>query len=125
MLGKEDVDYSLTTVLVPFKFAKKKPEVDPLVLTSPYIQEIKNKFLYTMPTATIIFSEIIKTVTNSDSTIDDIVKIIGNDPPITAKVINIANSAYYSSAVKISSLKRAVVALGFNMIKEINISMIR
>lgn len=45
--------------------------------------------------------------------------IIERDPPLTSKVLRLANSAYYGFARQVASIDRAVVLLGANTIKNL------
>lgn len=49
-------------------------------------------------------------------------EVIKKDPALTAKILKVANSAYYGFSQKISDLERAVALLGFNMVKSLAIS---
>ena len=48
--------------------------------------------------------------------------VIQKDPPLAAKILKAANSAYYGFSQKISDLERAVALLGFNMVKSLAVS---
>jgi putative nucleotidyltransferase with HDIG domain len=58
-------------------------------------------------------------ISNPDSNTKDIAKVIETDQAIAAKVLRIANSAYYGMAGKISSVQHASVVLGLKTIGEI------
>jgi putative nucleotidyltransferase with HDIG domain len=49
-------------------------------------------------------------------------KIIQIDPPLTARVLKLANSAYYSPGRKISDIQEAIIRLGFDTVKELALS---
>ncbi len=51
----------------------------------------------------------------------DIIHTISIDPVLTAKVLRLINSAYFSVPFKVVSLNRAVVMLGLNTIKNVAI----
>ena len=51
-----------------------------------------------------------------------ITEVIQKDPPLAAKILKVANSAYYGFSQKISDLERAVALLGFNMVKSLAVS---
>jgi len=69
-----------------------------------------------------VVSSIIKIINDPDSTAKDIEEIIQVDPPLTARVLKVANSAYYSPQNKISEIDQAVIWLGFNTVKELILS---
>lgn len=58
-------------------------------------------------------------IRNPDSSAKDIAKLIESDQAIAAKVLRIANSAYYGMPGKISSVQHASVVLGFKTLGEI------
>jgi HD-like signal output (HDOD) protein len=58
-----------------------------------------------------------------NSSLSDIAWTILEDPPLTVQVIKLANSAYYNPySSRISTVSRAVMRLGVNVIKEICLS---
>ncbi|MFC1862816.1 HDOD domain-containing protein [Thermodesulfobacteriota bacterium] len=72
-----------------------------------------------IPTLPVISQKIMRVMENEDSTIKDIAKIIENDQSLTLKLLKIANSAFYGSLGKVSSLDNALVKLGMNEVKSI------
>jgi len=90
---------------------------------SPTIYSTLRKTLKSsIPTASVIVAEIIRTIYDMSSNAKDLANIIERDPPLVAKILRVANSAYYGSMNKITSITKAVVFLGFENIKEIVLS---
>jgi len=81
------------------------------------IQNIKK-----LPTLPVIFEKILETIDDPHSSATILQETIKNDQSITAKVLNMANSAYYGYAKRVSDLSRAIVILGFDMVKNIALS---
>jgi putative nucleotidyltransferase with HDIG domain len=54
-----------------------------------------------------------KKTQESDASAADIVRIIDRDPAMTAKILKVANSAYYGMSRRVDSIQMAVVILGF------------
>lgn len=52
----------------------------------------------------------------------DLVQVIEYDPVMTVKILKLLNSAYYNLPRKITSIKRSVVYIGFNTIKNLALS---
>lgn len=75
-----------------------------------------------LPTLPIIFEKILETIDDPNSSATILQETIKNDQSITAKVLNMANSAYYGYAKRVSDLSRAIVILGFDMVKNIALS---
>ncbi len=66
-----------------------------------------------------IVSNIVKTINDLSSTAKDLKEIIQIDPPLTAKILKLANSAYYTTRSKISEIEHAVIWVGYDAVKEL------
>jgi putative nucleotidyltransferase with HDIG domain len=66
-----------------------------------------------------VVSGIISIINDSRSNAKDLKEIIEIDPPLTARVLSLANSAYYGSREKISDIQQAVIWIGFEALKEL------
>ena len=88
-------------------------------MSHTFIEDVKNKVSESLPTDSSIVGKVIKTIHDRSSSAADLAAIIEHDPPLTAKILKVANSAYYGSSTKITSLKRSVVILGFDTVKEL------
>ncbi len=66
-----------------------------------------------------IASGILKVVNDIKSDAKDLEDVIKLDPPLVARVLKVANSAYYASREKISDINQAIVRIGFEMMKYI------
>lgn len=69
-----------------------------------------------------IVSGIVEITNNPRSTAKDLTELIGADPPLTAKVLKVANSAYYGGRGRIDDVEQAVIWIGFDTLKEIALS---
>jgi len=69
-----------------------------------------------------VVSGIINVINDPESSAKDLNDIIQIDPPLTARVLKVANSAYYGSPRKISEIQHAVIWIGFDVVKEIVLS---
>jgi putative nucleotidyltransferase with HDIG domain len=69
-----------------------------------------------------IVSGIIEIINNPKSTAKDLKELINADPPLTAKVLKVSNSAYYGGRGRISDIEQAVIWIGFDTLKEIALS---
>ncbi len=52
----------------------------------------------------------------------DLTEVISRDPALTAKILKVANSAYYGFSQEITSLKNAIALLGLKMVKSLAVS---
>ncbi len=72
-----------------------------------------------LPTLPSILAEVSRLTSSDDSSAADLVRVVVQDQALTARVLRAANSAYYGLRDKISTLDRAVVVLGFDMIRSL------
>jgi putative nucleotidyltransferase with HDIG domain len=75
-----------------------------------------------LPTLPAVIPKLLSLMDNPKSSAADVTEIISHDPSLTAKLLKVANSAYYGFPAKISDLKHAVALLGFNLVKSLAIS---
>lgn len=57
-----------------------------------------------------------------DSTADDMGKVISQDPALVARMLKIANSAYYGLSTEVDTITRAIAILGTNKIRDLVLS---
>ncbi|MBI5055203.1 MAG: HDOD domain-containing protein [Nitrospirae bacterium] len=79
-----------------------------------YIQQIK-----TLPTIPVIAQQILSLVGDDLVSISKLEKIVENDPAISAKILSVANSAYFASKTPTKTLGNAIFRIGFNNVKNI------
>jgi len=77
-----------------------------------------------LPSPPAIAAQILNTVQGKDFCMEDLEKIISTDPALTGKMLNIANSAFYSLPNKVTNITRAMSILGTNVIKNIALSFV-
>ena len=66
-----------------------------------------------------VISGIISLMNDPRSTARDLKNIIQVDPPLSAKILRISNSAFYSPQSKIDEIEKAIIWMGYNEVKEI------
>lgn len=76
--------------------------------------------LPTFPTTAL---EVIRLASESESSAAELSRIISKDPPLAARILRVANSPYYGFARRISTIEWAVVALGFETLRETVLSL--
>jgi putative nucleotidyltransferase with HDIG domain len=76
--------------------------------------------LPTFPTTAL---EVMRLASDSDSSAAELAKIISKDPALATKILRVANSPYYGFARKISTIEWAIVALGFESLRETILSL--
>ena len=79
-----------------------------------------------LPTLPSVVTKLMEMSEDSKSSAEDIAKVITLDPALTAKILKIANSAYYGFRQRASSLDGAIVTLGLKVVKSLalNVSVI-
>ena len=75
-----------------------------------------------LPSPPAIALQILNIVQQEEASMQDLAKIISADPALTAKLLRIANSSFYSLPNEVSSVERALSVLGTNVIKNIALS---
>ena len=85
--------------------------------TKRQVKRIKN-----LPTLPGIVQKISRMVENPDTTPADVGRLISQDQVLSAKVLRMANSAFFGMPRKISSITQALIILGFDVIKGLVLS---
>lgn len=62
---------------------------------------------------------VIRIINDPNSNAKNLKDLIQVDPPLAARVLRVANSAYYASPRKINEIDQAVIWMGFDTLKEI------
>lgn len=79
-----------------------------------YVQNIKE-----LPTIPVTAQEILGLVSDDLVSVSKLEKIIENDPAIAAKIISVANSAYFGVKTPSKTLNNAILRIGFNNVRNI------
>ena len=75
-----------------------------------------------LPTRNHVAFEVIQLCADPNSTVNQLKSIISSDQVLTSQILRIANSSYFNYPRTIHSIERAIVILGFNLIRDIAIS---
>lgn len=70
-----------------------------------------------------LVNKILSTIRNPASSAGELKELIEVDPPLCAKVLARANSAYYGFKREVSSIQDAIVFIGYNAVNELCLSM--
>jgi putative nucleotidyltransferase with HDIG domain len=79
-------------------------------------------YIARMPSLSTTVIKVLETCNDPRASANDLQRIISLDPVLTARVLRLINSAYYSPGVPITSLTRAIVMLGLNTVKNLALS---
>lgn len=75
-----------------------------------------------LPTLPAVITQIISLIDNPQTSARDVSRIISTDQALTAKILKLANSAFYGFPREISTVNHAVVVLGFETVKSLGLS---
>ncbi len=75
-----------------------------------------------LPTLPAVVAKMIEMVDNPKTSAALLAKLISKDQALTAKILKLANSAYYGFPREISTVNLAIVVLGFNTVKDMGLS---
>jgi putative nucleotidyltransferase with HDIG domain len=75
-----------------------------------------------LPTLPIVVTKLIELVGNPKTSAGDLDHLISADQALSAKILKVANSAFYGFPRKIVTIKWAIVVLGFEAVKNLGLS---
>jgi putative nucleotidyltransferase with HDIG domain len=78
------------------------------------------KELPTFPTTAL---EVMRLASDSETSAAELSRIVSKDPSLSTRILRVANSPYYGFAKKISTIEWAIVALGFETLRETVLSL--
>jgi putative nucleotidyltransferase with HDIG domain len=78
--------------------------------------------LLNLPTLPTLAAKLLDLVDNPNTNASNLAKFVAQDQVITARLLKLSNSAYYGHGREITSVHQAVVMLGFDMVREISLS---
>jgi putative nucleotidyltransferase with HDIG domain len=79
-----------------------------------YVQQITQ-----LPTIPVIAQEILRLTHNEHTALDKLDNIIENDPSITAKILSVANSAFFGYKTTTQTIHDAILRIGFNNVRDV------
>jgi putative nucleotidyltransferase with HDIG domain len=91
-----------------------------------YVPVMKRRFfknIHDLPTLPTVLSKIISTLDDPRSSAGDLDQIIRHDQSLTTKLLAVANSAYYGFRHEVTTVSRAVVAIGYTEVRNLCLGM--
>ena len=76
-----------------------------------------------LPTLPTVVSKMIDLVDNPKTSAGSLARLISTDQALTARILKLANSAYYGLSREVSTVNMAIVVLGFNTVKDMGLSL--
>lgn len=94
-------------------------------MSTPDPQRIKKitEKVIGLPTLPTVVSKMIDMVDNPKTSAGSLAGLISTDQALTARILKLANSAYYGFSREISTVNMAIVVMGFNSVKEMGLSL--
>jgi HD-like signal output (HDOD) protein len=89
---------------------------------SPQLKD-RIEHLSNLPTLPKLATHLLEVINSPDAGAADVANLAGRDVSMSAKILRLANSAYYGSPHKIASIQTAVVRLGLRVIRTIVLSL--
>ena len=77
-----------------------------------------------LPTLPVIARKVMTLADDDTAGPEKLAAIISSDQALSARVLSLANSAYYGHRAKISTIKHAMVIIGMNMLKQLSLSVL-
>ncbi|MDR3456803.1 MAG: response regulator [Verrucomicrobiae bacterium] len=110
----------------PFELKTLKSALARIYSLDAYLKDEKLRSLVgrmrTLPSFPAIYLEILKEIDSPNSSIETIAHIIAKDPGITAKMLQVTNSAAFGLAGSISDPAHAVQHLGLSAVRSLTLS---
>ena len=75
-----------------------------------------------IPTLRQVAIKLLEIIDNPNSKIEEVHRIVTQDPPLAAKILRLVNSAYMGLSTRVADVKQAIVLLGFNMVRTMALS---
>ncbi|MBT4521451.1 MAG: HDOD domain-containing protein [Halieaceae bacterium] len=75
-----------------------------------------------LPSLPTVAAKLISMMSDEDASLNDIADVVSMDVALSAKILKVANSAYYSFPQKVDSMTRAVSMLGLNAVRSLALS---
>jgi len=75
-----------------------------------------------LPTLPTVASALISLTSREDTTLTDIADLVSKDIALSAKILKVSNSAFYSFPQQIGSINQAVSILGINAVRSLVLS---
>ena len=76
----------------------------------------------TLPTLPVIVTRVLEVTDSANASANELGDVIANDVSLSAKVLNLANSAFYGFTRRITTIRQAVVVLGFDTVRSLALS---
>jgi HD-like signal output (HDOD) protein len=76
---------------------------------------------FEMPSIPVVLTKIIQVLDDNSSSARDLEELILHDPSLSARILKLANSAFYSFRSEVKTISHAIPLLGMNLVKSLAI----
>jgi HD-like signal output (HDOD) protein/CheY-like chemotaxis protein len=126
--GQSELNLAVKSAAIAHQYLCKPVDGDTLQATVARATALKNSFedpsllalvsgIRSLPSVPALYRELIEQLQQPDTGVEEVVNIIVKDTAMTAKVLQLANSAFFGLSRRITSPKDAVIYMGIDMIK--------
>jgi len=77
-----------------------------------------------LPSIPIVLARILEVMDDSNSSARQLEEVILHDPSLSARILRLANSAFYSFENEVKTVSRAIPLLGFNLVRSLAIGVV-
>jgi putative nucleotidyltransferase with HDIG domain len=77
-----------------------------------------------LPTLPVIAQKVMSLADDDSTGVQKLAAIISSDQALSARVLSLANSAYYGHRGTVSTIQRAMIVIGMNMLKQLSLSVL-
>jgi HD-like signal output (HDOD) protein len=96
--------------------------MDDLNISREHILKKIQAYIARMPSLSTTVVKVLDTCNDPMASANDLKRVVSLDPVLTARVLKLINSAYYSLGKPVASLSRAIIMLGVNTVKNLALS---
>ena len=76
---------------------------------------------FEMPSIPVVLTRIIQVLDDNESSARELEDLILHDPSLSARILKLANSAFYSFRCEVKTISHAIPLLGINLVKSLAI----
>lgn len=91
------------------------------LLSNPELKEVVSR-LDSLPSLPSLYLELNEELNKTEQSLEKVSRLIAADMAMTAKILQLVNSAFFGLQVQVSDAKRAIALLGFDVVKSLVLS---
>lgn len=131
--GYTDLEATLRAVPVAHQFLSKPCDAATLenvierafalqaLIQDPAVRRVIGQ-IAKLPSQPRVYTELVRLLGNADTNAADVARLLEQDMAMRAKLLQLVNSSFFGMPRRLTSLDEAVILLGFNMVKNLVLS---